>query len=242
MEAAELLIVLAVVCLPLLLLIAARRAVAHVRQGLLPDEDLPTREEVERIAAALRQQAGSRSRQNLADAGQCGLCLEERLAAPVELLPCGHIYCNTCVLRLWTHTGRHRRILCPYCRSPVEAVFPAYALREAAAAAGHGGNNGEADLQCDRQLHALNAHPAFAARATVRTKLILFLRGVANVRLLPRLIQIKMLLSFALVLIYTVMPLDLIPDYLGLLGLLDDLVLMGLMLAIVVNVLVSVLA
>ena len=304
MEAVELLIVATFFVLPMLLLHLFRGLQRYL--GRLPEEDLPTREEVERFAAEMRARAGTRSRQDQTDNVQCGLCLDERMTGPVELLPCGHIYCNGCVQRLWTHCGRHRRLTCPYCQASVEAVFPAYQLRQAqrllqhqqrggadpgsnthrarlvrfmekhsparrptvdasidkllAAHAGREnrmwttliakfgpepevpGVDDEAVRLIDRQLHPYNMHPAVAARATVRTRLLLCLRGLANVQLLPRMIRLKIFLSALVVVVYVLLPYDLIPDMLGVIGLLDDGVLAVLMLVVVANVMLSVLA
>lgn len=234
------LIVGACVALPLLVGIAVGRLRRCLQQ--LPEEDLPARNEVERFAATLRARAGTRSRQ--ADPnGQhtCGLCLEDRLTGPVELLPCSHVYCNTCVQALWAHCGRHRRIACPYCRASVEAVFPAYQLRESQAAVGQP-VDAAAVQATDRQLHVYNTHPAFAARATVRTRALMLLRGMANVQLLPLVVRFKIGLLILVVFLYVLLPFDLIPDMMGAIGFVDDAALVVLMAVVAAHVMLSVLA
>jgi uncharacterized membrane protein YkvA (DUF1232 family) len=61
-------------------------------------------------------------------------------------------------------------------------------------------------------------------------------------RLLPRMIQVKVMVSLALVLVYVVLPVDVIPDFAGLLGLLDDAIVVTLMGLVIANVLLNVLA
>ena len=219
-----------------------RRVWAH---GPAP-EDLPTREEVEQIALAIRLNAGTRSRQHLPDNSQCALCLDE-YSSPVEFLPCCHTFCNSCALSLWSHSGRHRRICCPCCRTPTEHIFPAYALRDAAAHHQRGGGGRdvgrqEESIRCDRQLHAYNVNATFAARSSIRTSLLVLSRGLANARLLPALVQIKIGAAFLLMAVYLVLPVDLVPDVLGLIGFIDDVAVALIMAAIAARVLLSVLA
>ena len=211
------------------------------RRGNNAVEDLPTRAEVEQIANAMRRAAGTRLRQNLDDDPHCGLCLDE-YTSPVELLPCGHTYCNACILLLWSHTGRHRRICCPVCRSPAEYIFPAYALRDVVAQRGGGGGDAAEGIRIDRQLHAYNTNATFAARSSFRTLLLVLRRGITHASLLPVLIQLKIAAVIVLMVVYIVSPVDVVPDVLGAIGLVDDAAVALIMGVIAARILLSVLA
>lgn len=59
----------------------------------------------------------------------CSVCYELMVPpvhAPMLLFPCGHTFCNECVV---THTQRNKKTQCPYCRKKIESCALNYSLQ-----------------------------------------------------------------------------------------------------------------
>jgi RING finger protein 170 len=173
----------------------------------------PTRDEAERVAAALRRRPLT---EEVLQDHTCSVCYDT-MAAPAELLPCGHVFCTECILQWWSQLGTYRRVRCPNCRTLVELIVPAYRVRERA---GQPPENAEAD----QRIRQYNTHFT-GAGGTVRGFFASIAHVVTNQRFLPFLIRVRIYAIYLSLFIYIVSPFDLLSEAaLGIVGLLDDLI------------------
>lgn len=169
---------------------------------------------------------------------ECCVCLCEAQAA-VEFLRCGHTFCGKCALQLWEHGGVVRQMLCPLDRCPVEAIVPEYKMREKIQRKQRTGAaerllSRQEVQQIDAKLAQYNTHnPQRSARGVLR----LAMRSLSLARFMPLLIQAKIFLLFVLPILYTLSPIDLIPELIfGVVGYLDDLVIILVALVALANI------
>ena len=209
-----------------------------------------TREEIEafaqqmRSSAANRRAAASGAAANnsgtaptaaTADEFECSICLCEAEAA-VEFLPCGHFFCGRCAQQLWQHGGVLRQMRCPLDRAVVEAMVPAFRAREAfeeRRRRREGGNTADDGAAAANvpltaaEVRAIDAdlarYNARNPRRTIAGVLSLASRAFSMARFLPLLVKLRVALLFVLPFLYTVSPIDAIPELVfGIAGYLDD--------------------
>jgi uncharacterized membrane protein YkvA (DUF1232 family) len=158
---------------------------------------------------------------------ECPLCLDV-LTDAVET-SCGHAFCAGCILRVWETDREQRPIRCPIDRRNVSMLIPSYALRAGVdahrretgqAIAPDAGPAGQYDGKVDQyNQRYLNADRPVIQR--VQEDWVLFNR-VMNGDLTLR--KILTIITICLGFIYLILPFDLVPDSVGLVGLFDDVV------------------
>eukprot|EP00744_Colponema_vietnamica_P015987 GILI01022410.1.p1 GENE.GILI01022410.1~~GILI01022410.1.p1 ORF type:complete len:290 (+),score=23.27 GILI01022410.1:54-872(+) len=206
---------------------------ANMTQGNAPLlSPTSTREEVEVFARQMRNSAANRRAANRHEGtdpneDECCVCLCEAQAA-VEFLRCGHTFCGKCALQLWEHGGLIRQMVCPLDRLPVEAIVPDYRMREHIQRRRRGNTSGEPTLT-SQEVSAIDAKLARYntnnPQRSVRGVLRLAVRSITLARFMPILVQLKIFLLFVLPILYTVSPIDLIPELVfGIVGYIDDVI------------------
>ena len=184
-------------------------------------EDLPSRADMERIAATLRRRqptvtsdTSSQSAPAALEDKTCSICFDEMVSA-VELLPCGHTFCAPCVDQWWSSLGRYRRVRCPLCRTLAELIVPAYRVRE---------TSGERPEQPDTDAGIRTYNATFSSSpVTVRGFYSQVMNVLLNQRFLPIMIRIRIFTMVAASLVYLVSPFDLLSESaVGVIGFLDD--------------------
>ncbi|GMH31334.1 hypothetical protein Nepgr_033177 [Nepenthes gracilis] len=139
---------------------------------------------------------------------------------------CSHWYCGNCILQVWRHGSALQPCKCPLCRRPINLLIPT-----------------EASLQQRHipdvrliigQIEAYNR--SFGGRATgiiqrLRDLPFLLRRLLHDLidprRSLPLVIKARVYLATILSAVYFLSPVDIIPEgVLGLIGFLDDLIIL----------------
>eukprot|EP00727_Mastigamoeba_balamuthi_P006763 m51a1_g2707 hypothetical protein (222) ;mRNA; f:816293-817054 len=159
----------------------------------------------------------------------CAICLGP-VTAPVEVIPCGHIYCAECIAAYWNSTPRLTRMLCPLDRRPVDMILPSLAPDQHVGA------------ETERTLRNYNAvYSGRGVGSWLRVGWTLGPRVLSNLGLLGTLRCLWVLVAYASFVAYLLMPFDILPEAtFGVLGFIDDILVLLLIIVILGNVLRSV--
>lgn len=164
---------------------------------------------------------GDHKKRELPEELECPICLGH-LRNAVET-SCGHALCSACFVALWDKSQRMVSAVCPVDRAKIRFVVPSYTIR-ALVHGRHGGHVTEEDKKDNFVVEQYNIkYEGFSLRW--------FSSTVENVRRLGSGFgslssgkKAAIFVGFMLVLIYLFSSVDLVPDSLGILGLIDDLI------------------
>lgn len=167
------------------------------------------------------------------------LLLAPLLASSSDVRPCfltetlDNLLAAGCIMQYWRTLDQTLPVKCPLDRSPISFLAPNHALR-ALVVADQGGQDENANTlaQDETQLATYNelfAHLPRSIPQELREDIAMY-RNLNPSRGQWWLIHGLMIL----VILYVIFPFDLIPDYLGLVGLLDDAFALVFVLAVVV--------
>ena len=181
---------------------------------------------------------------------QCPICLSDaRLAVETN---CGHLFCGGCISTYWTtqHPTRLQAMSCPCCRQPVSVLFPQFTNDEITGIVRRG--RGDADDAAEATSGGADNDDDDATAATPETvtslintynrrfsglprpwmdyvyDLPVLLRHLASELFtfggLAFVFRLRVFCLILGVLLYILMPFDIIPEgVVGILGLFDDL-------------------
>eukprot|EP00758_Cryptobia_borreli_P002172 Tbor_TRINITY_DN2833_c0_g1::TRINITY_DN2833_c0_g1_i1::g.23151::m.23151/K15707/RNF170; RING finger protein 170 len=207
----------------------------------LPNEidSLPTRESLEEFAAQRRTETATIRQRQFQGSGDtddynCCICLD-RLVGAVELLPCGHYICASCAISMWNHRGSFRRMACPLDRCPIEAIVPALRLRDRIAQVSGVPVVGHETSANDQIL--LRYNESFRHTSTISGTVMLVRRSLSCANLIPRTLQLRVILVLMGSFLYIFSPIDAVPEAVfGVIGLVDDFFVVLIMLKILADV------
>ncbi|KAL6060348.1 Postreplication repair E3 ubiquitin-protein ligase RAD18 [Balamuthia mandrillaris] len=173
---------------------------------------------------------------------ECPICLDPYVAAVTT--SCGHTFCSPCLLELWNRGGKRNQVRCPMCRSNVSMLIPSLTTRSEVlnfqrspgapgSSSGVEMTRGQSTHDYDAQIEEYNQRFREYDRSLpqqLNEDWVLLLRifqtpassievGSGQHLLYKAMVAI----AFVLMVIYLVVPFDLIPDFMGVVGYLDDL-------------------
>lgn len=154
------------------------------------------------------------------EANSCAICLDEQINTPVAS-QCGHILCAKC----WMSVGirGEQRIDCPICRTKVTLLIPLYGQQQQQQRGGRrgggGGDGGDDDAVMTWIRNFNNAQCNRSLWAVLQEQYQLVQRGFRSTFAF----KIAAFVSFLVVFLYLLSPVDIIPDAIPLVGRLDDL-------------------
>eukprot|EP00053_Salpingoeca_punica_P006898 m.64149 g.64149 ORF g.64149 m.64149 type:complete len:261 (+) comp13906_c3_seq1:109-891(+) len=190
----------------------------------------PADDNDEALRRRRQQQPQQQQQQQAGDTGaqvpsfnpdQCPICLEElRLTVTTN---CGHSFCDSCVVALCQHEGLLQALRCPVCRQTVTLLLGQAGTTEATEAVHRFnrrfGSERQSLWQRLRDMPTLLRH-LWNDLASFNVGIIFYLRVIV----------------FAVMgLAYLVLPVDLLPDVVPIIGQIDDLLIGGVILTVMVQ-------
>eukprot|EP01122_Echinamoeba_exundans_P004754 TRINITY_DN14995_c0_g1_i1.p1 TRINITY_DN14995_c0_g1~~TRINITY_DN14995_c0_g1_i1.p1 ORF type:complete len:213 (+),score=28.05 TRINITY_DN14995_c0_g1_i1:36-641(+) len=148
---------------------------------------------------------------------QCALCLEPFTNAVTT--SCGHTYCANCILTYWQTKSPNQKIDCPQDRVKVSLMIPNFVIRSELSKIDprFSQDGAKFDRLIDQYNNQFSEAPMpFGDRLREDVAL---LRRASNESDLHRYVVIGL---FILVVLYIILPVDLIPDDFGVVGFVDD--------------------
>ncbi|KAK9713692.1 hypothetical protein RND81_06G044900 [Saponaria officinalis] len=139
---------------------------------------------------------------------------------------CSHWFCGSCILQVWDHGSALQPCRCPLCRRPIDLLIPTEASMRQRVNPEVG--NIIARLESYNRLYGERSSGLIQRLRDLPFLLRRLLRDLLDPqRSLPLVIKARVYVAIFLSVIYLLCPVDIIPEgILGVIGLLDDLIIL----------------